>query len=98
MLYDGFGADLSLRNKKIYFRSRADRPRNRRGEEQATQAQIANLRNIFPSIASPADPYIVRLNSRTDFWSREALPARLPQLTLKPHGFDHAVVRANHAT
>jgi hypothetical protein len=71
MLNDGFGADLSFGNKKIYFGSRPDRPGNWRGEEQATQAQITNPRNIFPSIASPADPYITRLNSRTDSFGVE---------------------------
>ena len=71
MLHDGFGADLSLRNKKVHFGSCPDRPGNWRRKEQATQAQIANLRNIFPSIASPADPYIMRLNSRTDSFGVE---------------------------
>jgi len=76
MLHDGFGADLSFGNEKIYLGSCPDRPGNRRGEEQATQAQITNLRNIFPSIASPADPYIMCLNSRTESFGVERRYAR----------------------
>jgi hypothetical protein len=65
MLHDCFDPDLSFRNKKIKLDSRARAPRTGRREEQSPHAQIADARNIFQSIASPAGPHIVmRFDSR----------------------------------
>jgi len=65
MLHDCFDPDLSFRNKKIKLDSRAHAPRTSCREEQPPHAQVADARNIFQSIASPAGPHIVmRFDSR----------------------------------
>ena len=57
MPHDRFGPDWSFWNKKIKPGLRAQGPGNWRREEQSPYAQIANARNIFDSLASPADPH-----------------------------------------
>jgi len=59
MLHDCFDPDLSFRNKKIKLDSRAHAPRTGCREEQSPHAQVADARNIFQSIASPAGPHVV---------------------------------------
>src|SRR5882762_5331963 len=59
MLHDCLDPDLSFRNKKIKLDSRARAPRTGCREEQPPHAQVADARNIFQSIASPAGPHVV---------------------------------------
>jgi len=59
MLHDCFDPDLSFRNKKIKLDSRARAPRTGCREEHPPHAQVADARNIFQSIASPAGPHVV---------------------------------------
>jgi hypothetical protein len=64
MPYNGFGANLSFRNKKIDLGFRVQASRHWRGKKQSTNAQIANPGNILDSFTSPADPDIAtRINS-----------------------------------
>jgi len=57
MPHDRFGPDWSFWNKKIKPGLRAQGPGNWRREEQSPHAQIADARNIFGSLTSPADPH-----------------------------------------
>jgi hypothetical protein len=100
MLHDCFDPDLSFRNKKIKLDSRAHAPRTGCREEQPPHAQVADARNIFQSIASPAGPYVVmRFNSRNlSSGIERSYPRGCHSPPHRPCGIERVVKRTTHGS
>lgn len=58
MPYFSFSPDLSFLNKKIDVGFRAKGRPDWRGEEQTTDAQVANAGNIIHALTTPIDPKV----------------------------------------
>jgi len=56
MAHDGFGPDLSFRNKEINPGSRSRGPGNWSGKKQSTYAEIADTSNVLDACRPPANP------------------------------------------